>query len=422
MNVYLVNRYFWPDESASSMLLTDLAEDLKAAGHEVHVVASRQLYHQPGASLAKYQVWQGIHIHRLVTTTFGRNYFWGRLLEIAAMHLALRFSQRKFLPRPDAWFVMTDPPFILNTVAKLRRKWGGGLVHQVADLYPDLAVVLGSLPPQGLLVGFLQRLAVRGMLTCDRVVSLGECMAGVLAGKGVAREKILVCPPWADGAKLFPLDHENNDFRRELGLSPDDLVIMYSGNMGKGHRFETILEAARRLNHQGRFHFVFIGDGAKRKQIEAFRKDFALERFRLLPYQPKERLRETLSAGDLHLISLDTRVQGLIVPSKLAGILAVGRPVCFVGDADNSIAQAILGGSCGRVVPEGAHGQLVEIINSLAMDPGLRLKMGKSARHLFEMKYNRSVVVPRIIAEIESNNHGAPGISEIVNGATPRQI
>jgi colanic acid biosynthesis glycosyl transferase WcaI len=403
MKVYLVNRYFWPDESATAMLLTELAEDLLAAGHEVRVFTSRQLYNQSGAKLPKYQVWQGIHIHRLVTTSCGRGSFWGRLLEIGVFHLALRFG-RSFSPGPDAWFVMTDPPFILNTVVKLRRKWGGRLIHQVADLYPDVAMALGSLPPQGRLIEGLQRLLVQGLSACDQVLALGDCMAGVLAGKGVRREKILVSPPWADGAQLYPLAHEKNSFRRELGISQDDLVVMYSGNMGQGHRFETILEAARRLAQQRRLFFVFIGGGAKRVQIEAFRNTQALKRFILLPYQPKERLRETLSAGDLHFISLDTRVQGLIVPSKLAGILAVGRPVCFVGDPDNSIAQAILQESCGYVVKEGAPEQLVDLVGNLARDPERRLEMGKKARHLFEMKYNRSVVVPQIIAKIESDN------------------
>ncbi|MCX5889627.1 MAG: glycosyltransferase family 4 protein [Deltaproteobacteria bacterium] len=199
------------------------------------------------------------------------------------------------------------------------------------------------------------------------------------------------------------MEPEENGFRRELGLSGEDFVVMYSGNMGVGHRFESILEAARRLRHDRKIILVFIGDGAKKSQIEAFRQHYALERFMLLPYQPKERLRETLAAGDVHLISLDARVQGLIVPSKLAGILAVGRPVIFVGEANSSVAAAILKGSCGFVVPEGAPERLKEMISALASDPELRRKMGKKARRLFEREYNRSIVVPQIIAKLGDN-------------------
>ena len=402
MNIYLVNRYFWPDESATSLLLTDLAEDLSASGHAVKVFTSRQLYNQPGAKLPKYQVWQGIQIHRLATTPFGRRSLVGRLLEIIFFHLALQFGQ-KFSPKPDVWFVMTDPPMILNTVAKLRRKLGGRLVHQVADLYPDVAVALGSLPQKGVLIDLLRRRSVQGLLECDEVLGLGECMAEVLIGKGIPQEKVSVLPPWADGTKLRPLEPKENGFRKELGLSREDFVVMYSGNMGVGHRFESILEAARMLRNDRKIFLVFIGDGAKKKQIEAFRKHYALARFLLLPYQPKERLRETLAAGDVHLISLDARVQGLIVPSKLAGILAVGRPVIFVGDANSSVAAAILQGSCGFVVPEGAPERLKEMISALASDPELRQKMGKNARRLFEREYNRSIVVPQIIAKLGNN-------------------
>ena len=179
---------------------------------------------------------------------------------------------------------------------------------------------------------------------------------------------------------------------------------MYSGNMGAGHRFATILEAARRLRNDRKIFLVFIGDGAKKKQIEAFQQRYALERFLLLPYQPKERLWETLAAADVHLISLDARVQGLIVPSKLAGILAVGRPVIFVGEAHSSVAAAILRGSCGFVVPEGAPERLKEMISALAGDPELRRQMGENARRLFEREYNRSIVVPQIIAKLGNND------------------
>jgi glycosyltransferase involved in cell wall biosynthesis len=182
---------------------------------------------------------------------------------------------------------------------------------------------------------------------------------------------------------------------------------MYSGNMGLGHRFETILEAARLLAPVETIHFVFIGDGAKKPQIDAFRRAHNLKNIMMLPYQPRERLRETLSAGDIHLISLDAKLQGFIVPSKLAGILAVGRPVLFLGSARNSIAAAILQGQCGQVIPEGDATQLQEKIRGFTRNPEHRLRLGKSARNLFEREYDRKIVVPKIIAKIEQNTLGA---------------
>jgi len=132
----------------------------------------------------------------------------------------------------------------------------------------------------------------------------------------------------------------------------------------------------------------------------------------MLPYQPRERLRETLSAGDIHLISLDAQVQGLIVPSKLAGILAVGRPVVFLGNEQNSIAAAILREHCGYVIPEGDVSRLEEIIERFMKNPEHRRQLGAAARNLFDREYDRAVVVPKIIAKIEHNPHK----SRLLNG------
>ncbi len=400
MRVFLVNRYFWPDESATSQLLTDLAEDLGAAGHEVHVFTSRQLYNQPRTRLPQQQTWQGIHIHRLQASHFGRRRFWGRLVDIITFHLALRYGNQ--IPAgPDAWFVMTDPPLIAATVLHLRRTLGGRVIHHVDDVYPDLALAMGSLPLRGPAAALLERVARASLQNCDQVVALGECMAGVLKAKGVPEDRLAVAPPWADGRRLQPLDHADNEFRRELGIPGEDLVVMYSGNMGQGHRFETMLEAARSLAPDPGVHFAFIGDGARRQQIDAFRTSHQLKNILMLPSQPRERLRQILAAGDVHLVSLDARVQGLIVPSKLAGILAVGRPVIFLGSEQNSVAAAIHRGRCGCVIPEGEAGKLVSAIRDLGNSPEYRKRLGHSGRKLFEREFDRAVVVPRIISKIE---------------------
>ena len=286
MILYLVNRYFWPDESATSLLLTDLAEDLQAAGHEVQVFTSRQLYNHPQAQLPEHQIWQGIQIHRLRTSCFGRRHFCGRVFDIITFHLALRYANNITAP-PDAWFVMTDPPLIVNTVLKLRSQLGGRVIHHVDDLYPDLAIALGTLPPQGRVSSLLDRWVRTGLRKCDQILALGECMAGVLQKKGVEDDRLAITPPWADGKSLYPLDHRENKFRQEIGIPEDDLVVMYSGNMGLGHRFETILEAARSMAPVDKVHFVFIGDGAKKKQIGAFCKAHMLKNILLLPYQPQ---------------------------------------------------------------------------------------------------------------------------------------
>jgi colanic acid biosynthesis glycosyl transferase WcaI len=293
---------------------------------------------------------------------------------------------------------------ITNTVLQLSRSLGGRVIHHVDDVYPDLATAIGSLPPRGPAPALLDRIARAGLKNCDQVIALGECMAKVLKVKGVPADRLAVAPPWADGSQLQPLAHADNEFRRELGIPDDYLVVMYAGNMGQGHRFETILGAAYYLAPDPEVRFVFIGDGAKRHQIETFRTSHNLKNILMLPYQPRQRLRQTLAAGDLHLISLNARVQGLIVPSKLAGILAVGRPVVFLGSEQNSVAEAILRSQCGTVIPEGDVGQLTRTIRDFVKSPEHRRRMGLAGRKLFEQEFDRRVVVPQIISRVENNS------------------
>ena len=403
MRFVLINRFFWPDESATSLLLTDLAEDLAKRGHEVVVLTSRQLYNHPGANLLSFEDWQGIQIRRLFSTSFGRDTLTGRVIDIVTFRWSVVAEKKRLFP-PDVWFVMTDPPLILEQILKLRKILGGRIVHHVNDVYPDLAHVLGVLPMDGLVTKWLYHRSHKAFLKCDRALALGECMAEVLRKKGIPDERISVTPPWADERKLRPLNHSENSFRKELGLSESDFVVMYSGNMGKGHRFEAILEAARVLDKEERIHFVFIGDGAKRHEVQAFYKRYELKRFHLLPYQPRERLRETLSAGDIHLISLDSRVQGLIVPSKLAGILAVGRPVVFIGGKENSVAQTIIHAGCGSVMGENDGMGLVKAIEKLFEDNELRKLLGDNSRKEFVARFSREIVVPKIISILEGTS------------------
>jgi hypothetical protein len=123
---------------------------------------------------------------------------------------------------------MTDPPLVVNTVLKLRSQVGGRIIHHVDDVYPDLAMALGSLPSQGLIASLLDRWVRGGLRNCDQVLALGDCMARVLKQKGVADDRLTIMPPWSDGTRLYPLDHAENGFRREIGIPKDHLTVMYS--------------------------------------------------------------------------------------------------------------------------------------------------------------------------------------------------
>lgn len=393
----MINRFFWPDESPTAMLATDLAEDLTREGHEVHVVCGRSSYVEASRDLPLSEVFRGIHIHRLLSTRLGRGRLWKKLADLVTLQVSLH-ALGPWVCRPDAIFVMTDPPMALNAALWIRALRGGSVFHHVDDVYPDIAVALGVMRGSAATTRLLEGTYRSFLGRCSGVFVLGDRMAELIREKGVPEERIFVTPPWADGRRVWPIAHQDNVFRRSLGLAPDDVVVMYSGNMGMAHSFETIARGLAGVRDR-RVHAVFIGGGARRDELERALHERGAERVTFLPHQPRERLAETLSAGDVHLISQDVRTVGLLFPSKLAGILAAGRPSIFVGDPRAEIARVLMGHDCGRVVGEEDVAGFSRAVTELADDRALALSMGARARARFEAEYERAVVT-RTIADV----------------------
>jgi glycosyltransferase involved in cell wall biosynthesis len=323
------------------------------------------------------------------------------MCDLASFQVSLRLSA-PWCCKPDAIFVMTDPPMVLGAARWIQALRGGRLFHFTADIYPDVAVALGAMRDGAWSTRWLRWRYARWLKRCERVFALGESAAEVLKAKGVPADRILLTRPWADGERLGPIPHAENAFRRELSLAPDDVAVMYSGNMGRAHGFDTILRGIEQLAGETRLRFFFVGSGAQREGIERYVKEKNLCQVRFLPFQPLARLREVLSAADLHLVSQDPRTLGLIVPSKFAGALASARPVLFVGDARAEIAQCVSKAECGYQVQEGDAEKFAERLRALGRDAPLRERMGRNAREVFEAEYARRIVVPKIITAITS--------------------
>jgi glycosyltransferase involved in cell wall biosynthesis len=224
-------------------------------------------------------------------------------------------------------------------------------------------------------------------------VVLSDGMADRIEAQGQRRERIRVIPNWADGKSIAPLAPEKNRFRAEHGFERR-FVAMYSGNLGVGHEIVVFIEAARRLERERpELLFVFVGDGARRREAEQAARQLSNVRF--LPYQPRERLAESLSAADLHLGSLGPGLEGLLVPSKLYGILAAGRPLLFVGPERCELAQVVgregVGWHCRPRDLEGICAALRGAVDDRVGTAAL----GRRARSLFEARYDRPHAVSR---------------------------
>jgi colanic acid biosynthesis glycosyl transferase WcaI len=278
-------------------------------------------------------------------------------------------------------------------------------VYWVQDLYPDTAVQLGVLGPESAATRALELVSRATLKGADAVVTIGDCMADRIVAKGIAQSDIDIVHNWADGDAIQEVPREGNRFRREHGIE-EKFVILYSGNMGRGHAFETVLGAARRLLDRPEMLFLFIGGGAKQAEVEAAANELA--NVRLLPYQPRDQLNWSLGSADLAAITLQDQALGVMIPSKLYGHLASARPILFIGPPTSTVARVIEDSGCGAVFAHGDVDGVVRFIETLAADPERALAMGRAGRREFDARFGRSRSTSDFLAICEALNPGAP--------------
>jgi glycosyltransferase involved in cell wall biosynthesis len=390
MRVLLLNQFFYPDLAAAAQIATDLAADLVAGGFEVTALASRGNY-LGGKKLAAHDLHRGVEIVRLPAASFGKRTLFHRAMDYASFYAAAA-SRLVTLPKHDVLIALTTPPLIAATGLVAKALKGTRLVYWVQDLYPDVAVAFEVLRLGSLAARTMAAASRMVMRRADAVVALGEEMRDRCIGAGARPERTVVIPNWSDPFVVRPVAPDANGLRQQLANGAHT-VVMYSGNIGRGHDIATLISAVRLLRDLREISFVFIGDGASRRELEVASRE--LPNLRLAPYQARAKLSESLSAGDLHLISLLPEVEGLIEPSKLYGIMAAGRPALFVGPPGSEVARTIEREHCGRVFRNGDAEGLAAAIRDLAVDPVEREAMGRRARAALEQRYSRSVATAR---------------------------
>ena len=383
-----VNRYFFPDHSATSQMLTDLAFALAHdSGLDIHVVTSRQAYDSPTANFRALESVGGVTVHRVWTSHFGRNQLLGRAFDYFSFYLSAFVCLLRLAEQNSIMVAKTDPPMISVVAAVVAKLKSAVLVNWVQDLFPEVAASLGVKVVRGPLFSILKRARNASLRLARCNVVIGELMAERLIKEGVPVSQVEVIHNWADGTTIRPIEPEANPLRTEWGLD-GKFVVGYSGNLGRSHEFATILDAATQLQAHPDILFLFIGGGANLQWVEQQVASRGLTNVMFKPYQARERLAESLSAADVHLITLKPELEGLIVPSKFYGIAAAGRPVAFIGDDDGEIGRLVRQAQCGFSVSQGNGEALRNQLLALYRDANLRRDMGNSARTAFDRMFS----------------------------------
>lgn len=396
MRIDLLNQYYAPDEAATAQLLSDLGAALARRGHEIRAIASCRAYADPTRRYPASSSESGVVVRRVRATAFGRSRRLGRVADYASFLLGAAFALVR-MPRPDVVVSLSTPPLVAGLGLAVARLRGARTLFWVMDVYPDLAVELGALRERSLAVRVLARAGRILLRGSDRVVALDHAMARRLEAQGA--RAVTVIANWADEEAIRPRATENHPLRTRLGWD-GRFVVLYSGNMGLAHEFDTLLDAAARLAHDPVVRFAFVGDGPRRKEIETGARARGLTNVEFHPYVARERLGESLTAGDVHAVTLRPRMEGLVVPSKIYGILAAGRPTLYVGPPAGDVHE-IASAGCGVSLRTGDAGAVADAISRYRSDDGLAVRVGARARALFEERYTRARSLEAFVRLIE---------------------
>jgi colanic acid biosynthesis glycosyl transferase WcaI len=387
--IVFLNRFFFPDHSATSQIVGDLAFHLAGAGSNIHVITSRQRYDDSRAGLPDFEEVRGVTIHRVSTTQFGRSSLVGRGFDYLSFYASL-WRKVNSVARPgDILVAKTDPPMLGVLAMQAAKRRQCHLVNWLQDLYPEVAMRLGVPFINGSLGNALTRLRDASLRAATANVVIGERMAANLRMAGVPESRIRVISNWCDDTAIRPAPGGSNPLRRAWGLE-GKFIVGYSGNLGRAHEFETILGAAGRLQSEPGIVFLIVGGGYGAEELSRRVKELRLDqKFRFLPYQDQATLDDSLGVPNLHWISLKPELEGLIVPSKFYRIAAVGRPMVVIGAGDGELATLVRRHNCGFVVDPGDSEGLAGLLQRLANDPSALSDMGTAARNMLDAHFSR---------------------------------
>jgi colanic acid biosynthesis glycosyl transferase WcaI len=383
------NQYYWPGYEATGNLLAELCAAL-AEDFDVTVVTGTLRDPPTGAGRAERD---GVGIVRVWSTAFDR-----RRLPLRAVnyltYLASSLRAGVTSPRPDAVLCMTDPPIIADVALVVARRFGAPLVVVSQDVFPEIAVQLKRVE-NPVLIGLLRALIGFYLRRAERVVAIGGRMRERLIAKGANPARTSVIPNWVDTEQLAPRPHAN-EWAAENDLD-GKFVVMHSGNVGHAQNLDALVRSATFLRDLDNLRIVIVGGGARRRELVELARVLEVlgESVTFLNYQPRDRLPESLSAAHVHVVGLARGLSGYVVPSRLYGILAVGRPVIAAADDESETAQVVRESGAGIVVPPGRPELLARAIRT-AYDGGLDLEeMGRRGREYVTSEADRRVAVER---------------------------
>jgi colanic acid biosynthesis glycosyl transferase WcaI len=387
MSIVLMNQFFWPDTVATSQLLTDLARQLSRDRRVIAICGATS-----GAGVDDGEaIPDGIHIVRTRTFSFGHSKPARLASYISYLCGALWCGLR--IPRPDAFVTLTTPPIlsIVGSILSIFHK----SEHYIweMDVYPDIACDIGFIKKQGLIDRFAGMLLDWSRRRATAIIVLGEDMKTRLISRGIPEEKIRVAESWADGTEIEP-----------CSFPQGPIVVHYSGNLGLAHETNTVKKVIHQLRDRPDIRFVFAGGGSRRLEFESFCRASDFKNVEFRPYCSRSDLGRNLAEGHLGLVTQLPQTLGSIVPSKIYGIMAAGRPLLYIGPNGSTPARHIERFQCGWHIQPGDAEGLEDLLITLAENRELIALFGSRARIAFEHNFNRAIGISRVLRVLDEHS------------------
>jgi colanic acid biosynthesis glycosyl transferase WcaI len=393
MRILLINQYYPPDTSATANMARAVVEKL-AERHEVTVLSGRPSYdptvYHP-VYLTRLERNGPVRIRRVGSTAFPRHRMKRRVSNYLS-YLSLALPAALATPA-DLVMTMTDPPIVGLLGALVARMRRLPFVYNIRDLYPDMALG-GEIVRRSRLVDGWERMHRWALRGASRVIVLGEDMRERVAAKGVDPSRIAVV---RDGAVLAEPVSADGHLATSAIRDGFQFVALHAGNLGFYGAWKTLIEAARRLQDEG-VGLVFVGGGAQRDRLSGMAGGMPGVRF--LPFRPPEEIPHVLAAPDVHVITVRRGLEGVVVPSKLYGILAAGRPVLAVTPLGSDVARIVTVAGCGVVADPDDPASVAAAIRSLRARPANLAEMGRRAREKAR-EFERSGQLRRLVEVVE---------------------
>ena len=397
----VISQVYVPDPAAVGQHLHDAAAEMVRRGHRVRVITSSQGYDDPSVRYTERETRDGVEIIRVGLSSFGKGTITSRVTGGLA-YLAQAGLKGLMARDISGVLVSTSPPMAPSAALLIKALKKIPIFFWAMDINPDQAVVTGKFDKSSPAVRALDWMNQLLLRQARLVVALDRFMAARLNEKCDVRDKIEIIPPWPiveDDRP--PIPQRENRFRNEHGLV-GKFVIMYSGNFSIVHPLTTVLQAALELQKDPDIRFLFVGGGGGAAEIKSFIENHQPKNIQLLPYQPLDALHLSLSAADIHLVSMGNNMVGIVHPCKVYGAMAVGRPILFLGPDPSHVSDLINKYKIGWRV---SHGDVSSVVRTIVQARASGFEnlaaFGERAKEALRLHLGRSILRTRFCDELE---------------------